>query len=170
MPNTPNKFKLSKSEKKRLTKQQEQLDQPPVFKFEIEASDSEFRPKITKSKRVMATLKLAEFDYNGDPLTVGNRWDIWLQRFSLYTQANKISDEDIIKSHFFILIGTETHLIYETLKTEGENFEAIKGKLTGYFTNTRSRFSERARFHNLYRRENESINDFYMRLRAGSKH
>ena len=144
MPKTPKKKKLTRSEKKELAiQQQEQVKQ-----------ESEYKPESTKDT-TMATLKLEEFNYNGDPLTVGNRWDIWLQRFSLYTQANKITKEEIIKSHFFILIGTETHLIYETLKTEGESFKDIKNKLTGYFTNTRSRFSERARFHNLYRRENQ---------------
>lgn len=66
-----------------------------------------------------------QFRYVGDSVTLGQRWDTWLERFRLYLSTLDIKDPALAKTTFLIYIGDEAYQVYKSLK-KSDNTDTLE--------------------------------------------
>ncbi|RNA01538.1 Retrovirus-related Pol poly from transposon [Brachionus plicatilis] len=114
------------------------------------------------------TITCGQFRYAGDSVTLGQRWETWLERFNLHLATMDLEDDSAkAKAVFLILIGEEAYEVYKSLKKadNSDTLEECYAFMNGHFTAKRSRFTERQIFRRATKNVEESMDEFHMRLR-----
>lgn len=113
-----------------------------------------------------------EFRYTGDSNTLGQRWEIWLERFKIFLTATALSDPVKIKATFLLYMGQEAYHVYKSLRKadESDTIEECYKFMTDYFVAKRSEFSECQIFRRALRAPEEKIDEFAIRLRHLAQH
>lgn len=106
------------------------------------------------------------FDVTDLP-SAGPRWKKYVSRFENLTVAIGLKNTDQARKAALFLhyMGPECGDIYETLKVVGDNYDAIKAKLDGYFVPKYNVDFERHMFRTLHQAEDENLDEFCTRLR-----
>jgi hypothetical protein len=125
------------------------------------------RRRDSARSRIMDDISLEQFVYGGDQSTLGARWSAWLERFKLFLTATNLTDNERIKSTFLLKIGPEVYEIYKTLKKANntDTMNELYTKLTTHLNPSRSKLTERCIFRSSSRRQDESVDEYAMRLR-----
>lgn len=110
-----------------------------------------------------------EFDVNGEPGTLAQKWKKWLTRFTNLMVAMSVTDKTRQRALLLHYVGEATNEIFETLPdTEGaadeDPFKKAHEALTRYFTPKKNREYEIYVFRQAKQEPNESITSYYTRL------
>ncbi|RNA28783.1 Retrovirus-related Pol poly from transposon, partial [Brachionus plicatilis] len=114
------------------------------------------------------TITCGQFRYAGDSVTLGQRWETWLERFNLHLATMDLEDDSAkAKAVFLVLIGEEAYQVHKSLKKadNSETLEECYAFMNGHYTAKRSRFTERQIFRRATKNVEESMDEFHMRLR-----
>ena len=122
---------------------------------------------LLHSQRYSEALSCGKFPYNGDPATLGARWEEWLERWELSVLANSLTDGPSTRAAFLLQMGSEATAIWRTKrKTAEDTLAEIKAVMTAYFVPKRSEYAEVCKFRRAMRLEGETVGDYVMRLRS----
>lgn len=112
-------------------------------------------------------MNFEKFDSSGDPSELGARWNLWVERFEVFKDANGWADDIKIKSKFLSFLDSESFSVYSGLKKAdgSDKLEDVVKFMTEYYNPTRSHFASRFTFNQLKQRTNEGISAFASRLK-----
>ena len=89
------------------------------------------------AKKLMAVpdLKCKEFQVDGDPTTVSERWEEWIENLEFNCTFFKVTDAKNKKAALMIYDWQALRKIHNNLPDpeNGNNYEKAKSKLTAYF-------------------------------------
>ena len=92
--------------------------------------------QVAETKMFGHKWNLPEFEYDGDPTTITQRWLVWQESFDLYVQCNEVTKEEVIKAAYLLHIGNKAREIVKS-GNNGEignmNLQTIKDKLKAHF-------------------------------------
>ena len=108
---------------------------------------------------------IPQFNPNGDPSSLGQRWNKWKKSFEYYLQAAAITDKARQRALLLHLVGPETQEIFETFSETGDDLKTALTKLDSYFSPKKNIPFERHKFHEAKQEPEESIDAFVTRLR-----
>jgi len=116
-----------------------------------------------------------EFDVDGEPTSVGPRWEKWLSRFENMLTAMSIDDSVRQKALLLHLAGSRVYEIAETLNMTPANdetnvFKAAKDALTLHFKPKKNIQFETYVFRSAKQEPEESLDQYQVRLRTLAKH
>ena len=77
---------------------------------------------------------IPQFNPNGDPSSLGQRWNKWKKSFEYYLQAAAITDKARQRPLLLHLVGPETQEIFETFSETGDDLKTALTKLDSYFS------------------------------------
>jgi hypothetical protein len=113
---------------------------------------------------------LEKFVYKGNPATLGQRYENWLELFDLAVLLNGVKDGQR-KGYLLLNIGEELLTIYRAKrKDENEDYETIRTMLSAHLKPNRVVFTEVMVFRRAKRFEGESATEFATRLRRAAKY
>lgn len=119
---------------------------------------------------------LETFDCEGEPASVGLRWEKWKRGLEIFLTATDVSDPKKRKANLLHLGGLTLQEIYHNLPDEqeaehgGDEYEIAIKKLDEYFSPKQSKIYERHLFRLLKQEPGEKFEKFLVRLRnQGSK-
>ena len=113
---------------------------------------------------------LEKFVYKGNPATLGQRFENWLELFDLAVLLNGVKDGQR-KGYLLLNIGEELLTIYRAKrKDENEDYETIRTMLSAHLKPNRVVFTEVMVFRRAKRFEGESATEFATRLRGLAKY
>lgn len=114
---------------------------------------------------------IALFEYGSDSLTLGRRWESWLERFKAWMEISSIEDGKKKKT-FILMLGEETFEIWKSLRKENDSdsLDEAYTKLTEHFVTKRCEFTETCVFRRQTQGEGETMQSFEVRLRALAKY
>ena len=99
----------------------------------------------------------------------GPRWDKYVERFERLLTAMDVKDEDTTRKRAMLLhyAGEEVDELFSSLPDIGEkkDYDKAKKVLTDYFTQTKNIAFETYKFHEAVQGRNESIDEYYIRLK-----
>ncbi len=112
------------------------------------------------------------FEYGCDQLTLGSRWETWLERFRLWLTMNGIKDEDRIRASFLTYMGIEAYAIFKSKRKDddSEKSDECMKLMTEFFVSKRSTFTETQLLRDMTKRRDENMEMFPLRLRSAAKH
>jgi hypothetical protein len=114
------------------------------------------------------------FDVNCGPNSVGCEWKIWLRSFQLYADGKGLiieagKDENKVQRRGFLLhcAGSDVQDIFDVLPGAGsaEEYEKAEEALTRHFVTHANVTYQRHMFREMAQNENETIDQFAVRLR-----
>lgn len=115
---------------------------------------------------------LDHFDCEGDPVSVGVRWEKWKRALEIYFLAANIDDGVKKRATLLHIGGLALQDVYHNLPgahvEEAENVDVYKEaviKLDAYFSPQQSRYYERYKFRLMKEEEGERFEAFLVRLR-----
>ena len=113
-----------------------------------------------------------KFVYGREASTLGQRWENWLEKFDLFLVANAITSEEKKKASLLLLMGNEAYDVYKIKRkaSKDDKFEEIKTFMTAHFQVKRCEYTEVMGFRRALRHDDESVNDYAMRLRSAAAH
>ena len=118
------------------------------------------------------------FDVNEDPMSLGPKWESWIDEFQNLMLALGVEDKKRMKALLLYYAGRDVHDIYKTLTdVPTEEYEAAKTKLTNYFTPKVNQTYEIYHFRKMSQNEEsaskngdvETIDEFVTRLKKAAK-
>jgi hypothetical protein len=119
------------------------------------------------------TYQFPAFDIDSEPGSVGPRWKKWTQRFENYLVALDLTDAARKKATMLHFACERVHDIYDTKAEDGDDYDAVKGKLDTYFTPKKNVQFEIYTFRSAEQADeghpNESVDDYATRLRGLAK-
>ena len=109
-----------------------------------EESVTEEEEEQVLNMSAVSSVHMEEFIYGGEATTLGKRWQTWTERFSLYLTPNKITDPEVMKASFLLLMGREAFEVYNAKrKADGtDTYAEIKAFMNAYFVVKRSEYGE----------------------------
>ncbi|XP_049886606.1 uncharacterized protein LOC126381111 [Pectinophora gossypiella] len=119
-----------------------------------------------------SSLTLEKFDCEGDPTSVGARWERWKRALDIYLHASSIEQGEKKRSSLLHFGGFELQEIFYNIP--GANVEAAEGvdvysvaiaKLDAYFAPKQSKVYERHLFRLIKQEPDEKFEKFILRLR-----
>ncbi|XP_048481488.1 uncharacterized protein LOC119692247 [Plutella xylostella] len=129
------------------------------------------RAKYTLLK-MASPLTLESFDCEGEPGSVGVRWERWKRALFIYLDASNIEKDDKKRANLLHFGGIELQEIYYNIPeahvepAEGVNvFSVAIKKLDEYFAPKQSNIYERHMFRLLKQEKDEKFEKFVVRLR-----
>lgn len=112
---------------------------------------------------------LEPLDYEGDPASIGLRWEKWKRGLELYLAATNVTLPEVKKATLLHMGGLSLQEIYYNIpETEavGEDvFTVAVEKLDKYFSPKQSRIYERHLFRLVKQEAGEKFEKFLVRLR-----
>ena len=123
--------------------------------------------KTTMANDSSQALECGMFEYRGDPMTIGQRWNNWLERFELAIVGADIKDNARIKAKFLLMMGPDAMEIYKA-KRKVENDESVaeaKALMTKEFVVAKSELTEVCIMRRAMKHKGERVKDYMMRLR-----
>ncbi|XP_052744494.1 uncharacterized protein K02A2.6-like [Bicyclus anynana] len=115
---------------------------------------------------------LETFDCDGDPASVGLRWEKWKRGLEIFLIASDISDPKKRKANLLHLGGLALQEIYYNLpgdqNTDADEYDFAIKKLDTFFSPMQSKIYERHLFRLLKQEPNEKFDKFLVRLRHQS--
>ena len=124
------------------------------------------------------------FDYGRDASTLGSRWLKWIDMWENFLVANEYDElqtdklkykdklEPRNKARFILLLGDEAREVYNSKRKadKSDTLLEIVSFMTAQFSPVKNEYAEIAAFGRAGRLENESVNDYLMRLRVLATH
>ncbi len=82
--------------------------------------------------------------YHGDASTQGSRWEEWRERFELHITVNQITNDEVAKASFLLLMGREFLRIYRAKRkrTDNDSLAQMKAIMSEHFVAKRSVYTE----------------------------
>ena len=114
-------------------------------------------------------LPLPEFNPDIDiGLSISKRWEKWLCEFSMYVEANGITDTTRQRALLLYMVAGSVREIFDTRSETGEvsDFETAKAKLTEYFKPQENKRYKTYQYRHLHQGNKESLDTFDTRLRT----
>ena len=111
--------------------------------------------------------------FSPDPWhTVSTRWDRWLKRFENYVLARGIKEDICKRAMLLHCVGEDVHMRFETLGTEEElkTYDLAVKALNNLFNPQCNKEFEVFQFRELNQLENETIDQYYCRLKQAAMH
>ena len=114
------------------------------------------------------------FDPNGEPSSIGRRWQPWIKSFSLYAdskgliiQADKADNKVQRRALLLHCAGEQVQDIFETLADTGAaaEYEKAVDALKAYFIPKVNSTYQNHLFRSMEQREGETVAQFVTRLR-----
>ena len=103
--------------------------------------------------------------------SASSRWERWVRRFDNFLVAKNIDDMDRAKALLLHYAGEDVFDLSEALGVvAADSFTATKKKLTDYFAPKRNTEFEVFTFRQAQQQQNETLDQFHMRLRQLAKH
>jgi hypothetical protein len=113
-----------------------------------------------------------DFVYEGDPSTIGTRWETHVKLFKISLVADNVTDETRKKAMFLRSMGEEAFKVYETLCKECEidTLDEVYDFMKGHIVAKRSEFSEIIIFRRTMRHPSERVGAYAVRLQGLTRH
>lgn len=118
------------------------------------------------------TLTLDKFDCEGEPTSVGIRWERWKRALLIYLEASNIEKGEKKRASLLHFGGFELQEVFYNIPganvkatVDVDVFEVAISKLDAYFAPKQSRIYERHIFRLLKQEPNEKFEKFVVRLR-----
>lgn len=110
---------------------------------------------------------IAQFEPHHEPSSVAIRWADWLVRFKRSMIAFDIKGPARQKALLLYLAGPEVERIFSTLSAVGDedDYDTTEAKLTAHFSPKKNLLYERHVFRQASQANDETIDQFYTRLR-----
>ena len=107
------------------------------------------------------------FDVSGDPSSLGQRWESWIERFENYLVAFNIEDTKRQRALLLHFVGEDVYNIFRTLKDTGavDNYDKAKAELTKYFQPKKNVEYEIFTFRQAKQNSAETLDMYATRLR-----
>ena len=118
---------------------------------------------MAKSIDISCPLK---FNAQGDPNSLGVRWNKWQNSFNIYILAAAVTDNNQKRALLLHCAGDEVQEIFENAPDQGTTYEEAKTALKNYFQPKQNKHFERHVFRLCYQKEGESIDSYLTRLRS----
>jgi hypothetical protein len=121
---------------------------------------------------MMIRYTCGEFEYHGDASTLGSRWEEFLERFELHITVNQITNDEVAKASFLLLMGRESFRIYRAKRkrTDNNSLAQMKAIMSEHFVAKRSVYTEVTAFRHTLKLPEERVSDYAMRLRHLATH
>ena len=124
------------------------------------------------------------FDYGRDASTLGSRWLKWIDIGENFLVANEYDElqtdklkykdklEPRNKARFILLLGDEAREVYNSKRKADKSDTLLEmvSFMTAHFSPVKNEYAEIAAFGRAGRLENESVNDYLMRLSVLATH
>ncbi|XP_053601232.1 uncharacterized protein K02A2.6-like isoform X1 [Plodia interpunctella] len=127
---------------------------------------------MTQSTSTLSLPNLDNFDCNGDPASVGLRWQKWKRALEIYFLAANIEKPGKKRATLLHIGGLSLQEVYYNLpgahvddKTDVDVYAIAIDKLNSYFAPKQSRIYERYIFRLMKQEENENFERFLLKLR-----
>ena len=116
-------------------------------------------------KMVIPQYQFPPFELS-DAQSAGPRWKKWLNRFDNYMVAMDITESNRQKAMLLHFAGKRVADIYDTMKSETDEYTDAKTKLTNYFAPQVNLHYEIYVFRNAKQEDTETVDQFCTRLRT----
>ena len=125
---------------------------------------------MAKAKVLSNLTNPPPFDYDGESRSnAGARWSTWLRDVELYMDACNIDYKPQKKAVLLHLVGEQAREIYHAKGQANDDFDEVKRILTEHFTPQINTEFEVFKFGELKQKENETLDDFVVRLRTQAR-
>lgn len=105
------------------------------------------------------------FDPHSDRSTVGQRWRKWLRRFENLLISLREFDPVAKRGLLLTYVGEQANDVFDILPDTGVDYESAVKSFTDYFDPIRNKDMAIFDFREIRQEENESLNDFFKRLK-----
>lgn len=111
---------------------------------------------------------LLQFDFHGEPETVGIRWSNWVTRFENYTVAVHITEDLQKRALLLHYAGEAIHNLFVSLpeSATAQTYAQTLEKLNNYFLPKRNTVFETFKLKTATQQEHEGIDEYHVRLRS----
>ena len=106
------------------------------------------------------------FDPSSDPSTVGQRWKKWVRRFENLLLSLREFDPTIRRGLLLTYVGDATNDVFDILPDTGTTYESAVTALNQHFDPMQNKDLAVFEFRELRQEINETLNDFYRRLKT----
>ena len=111
-------------------------------------------------------IPLQTFNVSGDLTAVGPRWERWIRAFNLFADGRGVDDKKQRKALMLSTAGLAVQDIFFTLpQGAADDYDGAVKVLNEHFTKRINYSFERFQFKSMRQAEDESIDQFYTRLR-----
>ena len=106
------------------------------------------------------------FDPLQDQATVGQRWTKWIRRFENLLISLREFDPTVRRGLLLTYVGETANDIFDILPSTGTTYTSAVESLTQYFSPQTNKDVAIFEFRELVQSQNESLNDYYRRLKT----